>query len=77
MSWLTIKEWQIKSHILQKDLISMSYDERENAVKEILNIFKHRLTSMLNEPEEQKQLVDEVMDKVWNLAQEFGKNRKQ
>jgi len=71
ISWLTVKEWQAKSHTFHEDLINMTQEERENAVKEILKIYKQRLTRLLNEPDEQKHLVDDVMDKVWNIYKAY------
>ncbi|MFX1277406.1 MAG: hypothetical protein ACFFBP_09115 [Promethearchaeota archaeon] len=76
ISWLTVKEWQTKSHTLHGDLINMSQTERDNAVKEILDIYKQRLIRLLNDPEEQKQNIDEVMNKVWDIYKAFEKKRK-
>ena len=75
ISWLTVKDWQIKSHTFLNDLSSMSQTQRDNTVKEILDLYKQRLMRILNEPEEQKQLVNEVMDKVWNLFKAYEKRQ--
>ena len=51
----------------------MTRKEREEAVKEMFVIYRERLTRLLVNPEEQKALIEETMDKAWDIYLAYEK----
>jgi len=74
--WLTARDWQIKNHKTHEELIKMNETEYNKSFIELFEILRERVMKLLVNPEEQKELLDETIDKILNIAQEFGKKRK-
>ena len=74
--WITLKEWQTKTHKVHEDLLTMNQTEDENALKEIFEILRERFVKMLVNPEEQAQLLAETIGKIKKTAEEYGKQQR-
>jgi len=73
VSWLSIKEWQSTNRMNVQDTTNMSKLEQDKVTREIYEIYKKRLAKLLVNPEEQKDLFDETMDKIEKYGQEMGR----
>lgn len=67
MSWLTVKKWQTKIYKVYEDLLTINKTDHDNTFEGIFDIYIEKLKRMLNNPEEQKKLIDDAMNKVWNV----------
>ena len=74
--WITLKEWQTKTHKVHEDLLKMNPTEHDHAIKEIFEILRERFVKLLVNPEEQTQLLDETIDKIQNTAKEYEKQQR-
>ncbi len=73
--WLTLREWQLKTQKVHEDLLTMNQAEHDKELKVIFQILKDRFAKLLANPKEQQRLLDDTIDKVWNIAQEYSKKR--
>ena len=73
VSWLSIKEWQSNNRMKVQDITNMSKLEQEKVTIEVYEIYKKRLAKLLVNPEEQKDLFDETMDKLEKYGREMGR----
>ena len=71
--WLTIRDWQIKTLKHHMDLLTMTEKEHDKAHKEIFKILKERIMKLLDDPKEQEELLNDIIEKVWDLAQKYAK----
>ena len=73
-AWYSIKTWQKKYKKSIVEIAKMSPAERLNTAKELFDIGKERMMNMLVKPEEQKELLDEAYEKIWQAYQHYVKN---
>jgi len=66
--WLAMREWQISYKKTIAEIRDLPIPKRLKAVKEIFNIGKRMLKTMLNEPKDQNEmLVDIAYEKAFKL----------
>ncbi|MFX1314018.1 MAG: hypothetical protein ACFFBZ_11685 [Promethearchaeota archaeon] len=70
--WHAMSEWQRKYNKSTTEITQMSMNKRIIAAKEIFNIGKKELKTMLNEPKEQNELLlDIIFERAFKYYMEY------
>jgi len=72
-TWYTIKQWQKKNKMSIAEMPKMNPQERFKLAKELFEIGKEKMTHMLVDPEEQRQILDDVYEKAWKTYEQYVK----
>ncbi|NVM17497.1 MAG: hypothetical protein HWN80_07260 [Candidatus Lokiarchaeota archaeon] len=59
-AWFALSEWQKRENKLVSEILTMSMGNKLKATKDIFNIGKDRLKSMLSSPKEQSEMLLDI-----------------
>ena len=73
--WLSLTEWQVKNKTTIMDaMIGASPERMKEIFTELNDIGRRRMMLMLEDPEGQKELLDEAFDKVLKFFTEYERS---